>query len=385
MRKKISEQIGERSSLLLKVAGNLNANGFDGEVKFYIRGRTAGEITWELTRLGLVSPGISTSSGYTGKLSIQGLFGRGEMVIDSGTWTCSGTVSTRVLYREVERQKGFEQIEPGRFHPDFETFEGTIQLSLEEREREGLNSLEVTAGALSLQWLGGGLGWIPVLNVPLDGQSFTLSSLSTAATGEILAVAPCPSELRGERRQLKVRPIFFRASAADPSPTGGSWQTQLAKAQEVWGRCCIEILPQEAQYVVDGNLKTSTAVEVIWNRFDDPDIKTVDVFFVDSILPNGGGASSSFGSSLAKIALTDRNAGNPTLLAHELGHILGGLHPGSRPDPPAWIADPGTVLEPSGSPNLPSPSLNTLGNCRRADNTSLISTGNGCCIQPSPN
>src|SRR6185369_14133498 len=91
----------------------------------------------------------------------------------------------------------------------------------------------------------------------------------------------------------------------------------------------------------------------IQRAFDDPAPDVIEVFLVDSELPNGGGTTFNTGSSLAKVVITERSTGNPNLLAHEIGHVLGGLHPNSPPDPPNWIADEDTVLEPSGSPGQP--------------------------------
>jgi hypothetical protein len=185
------------------------------------------------------------------------------------------------------------------------------------------------------------------------------------------------------RRQLKLRPVFFKTGANDPAPTGTSWNTQLAKAREIWGRCCLDLVEMPVHFVFDPALKVSQNAHQIRSAFEDPAPDIIEVFLVDSNLPSGGGATFSPGAGLAKIVITDRNAGNPTLLAHEIGHVLSLLHPESPPSPPSWIADPGTVLEPSGSPSRPSPERNTLLNCRKIDNAALVSTSASGCIEPN--
>ena len=88
------------------------------------------------------------------------------------------------------------------------------------------------------------------------------------------------------------------------------------------------------------------------------DASKVCVFLTDNDLADaGGGGTVGGGAAGAKIALSDRGTSN-TLLAHELGHVLGLGHPPGG-------ADDNTIMSPSGSISADNPTRNTVGNYKR--------------------
>ena len=99
----------------------------------------------------------------------------------------------------------------------------------------------------------------------------------------------------------------------------------------------------------------------------------VEVFFVDTFTPSvfwGGGATYSSGLAGAKIISTDQNAANGidlTHLAHELGHALSLMHPGTGT---AKDGSTGTLMCPSGF-NNDNPAINSQQNKDRVSNPLL--------------
>jgi hypothetical protein len=154
--------------------------------------------------------------------------------------------------------------------------------------------------------------------------------------------------------QAQIRPVFFRndPGKADPSPTGKSLTPRLKEASRIWGKCGIEFKAAEPEMVKDSVSKVAGK--------DDAELNTVQkaygkkgtgpqVFFLDNDLTafGGGRTGPNVGDSMAtgddaKIMLSDHGS-NDRLLAHELGHAMGLLHP----DAMTFIPKD-SIMEPTG-------------------------------------
>lgn len=182
---------------------------------------------------------------------------------------------------------------------------------------------------------------------------------------------------------MKIRPVRLLSRVGDPKPTGAGAkaQTQLEAAQRIWGKCCINLEILEPYCHVDPDLKISGDPELVVRALSDPDENTIEVFFVDHRLKKyGGGATLSCGCNTASVVLTEYSDYNDNLLAHELGHVFAGVHP-NPPIPSTffWEGDTDSVLEPILHINEANPDLNTLSNCRRADNPALTTVSPQLC------
>lgn len=158
---------------------------------------------------------------------------------------------------------------------------------------------------------------------------------------------------------MDVQPVVFTANAADPAPTGVSWNRRFVSTQDVWGKLGVSFIAATAVVVEDATLKTAGGnraerdqVRASWNG------SAVGVFLVENdIADAGGGGTVGGGAAGAKIALSDLGTSD-TLLAHEMGHVLGLGHPPGD-------ADTNTIMEPSGSNSADNPTRNTIGNYNR--------------------
>jgi hypothetical protein len=160
-------------------------------------------------------------------------------------------------------------------------------------------------------------------------------------------------------RRVNVQPVLFKDSPADPAPTGVSWAQRFLATQDTWSKLGVFFQAAGAVQIVDASLKAAGGtrderdkVRASWNGTG------VGIFMVDNdVADAGGGGTVGGGTANAKIALSDRGASD-TLMAHEMGHVLGLGHPPGG-------ADPDTIMEPSGTNNDPNPTRNTIGNYHR--------------------
>ena len=366
------------SALSARTAGR---SSFQGEVSFRIVDTRGTFTEVELTRLGFTSPGREVAEkGWTGRISISGT-GRGSLVkTGDRRWSLDVQVDARVLYRALEESRPFVQLDQGLYMPpELEVFEGIIRADLDDSDGDG--ELVATAGSFDLRWTSKGLGWIDRLSIPLRNLTMAnLEASSRLAAREASATAAangCPG-----LRRLRLQPhAFHEGNPRDHS--GTSWEKQLAAAREIWGGCCVNLVSEPIVLHEMPELRRSDQVNQIRGAVAEnnsqPDL--IEIFLVDNdLVADGGGASFSVTTSLSRIVMSNQNVGNPTLLAHEIGHVLGGLHPGHRQEG-LWEGDAKSILDPSGSSHLPNPfPRNTANNCRNVRNDALIQTEEGCCI-----
>jgi hypothetical protein len=162
----------------------------------------------------------------------------------------------------------------------------------------------------------------------------------------------------GSARSLTLQPVFLRSSALDTSPTGTSWAGRLSTTQAIWQKVGVSV-DAASPVTLDTPLKTAgSTYDELRDILDLHTGAGHGVFVVDNDLEMaGGGATRRSGSADAQIVLSDHGT-SPTLLAHEVGHILGLQHPPGG-------GDAGTIMEPSDSHSSPNPTRNTMGNYRR--------------------
>jgi len=378
------ERLSEGRSLLLRLGSQTSGvsvssqQSFRGDLSVWPMELGDQRVQFDLTWFGMVSKSISTTHGQTGRLSISGISGVGECLpLPGGKWSLDMDLRADVLYDAIEDVLGLEETDPGLFEPPTERFRGRLRASLAEEgdptdpRRPGMR---VLSSDLELTYVEGGLGWISSIRLP-SSTIPPLAALSRAAAPS------CPLGRKSERRVLTLRPFAFRDAPNDALHSGTSWNGQLNAAKAIWGSCCLQLESEPVRLIDDANLKNSSDPGRIRQALPNgSDLAGIEVFLVNGIPANGGGSTSSPGHLQAKVVMTNRNSGNPNLLSHELGHVLGGRHPGASTVSHLWVADPGTVLDPSNSPSSPNPSRNTLNNCRRARNPALVATGNACCI-----
>ena len=194
-----------------------------------------------------------------------------------------------------------------------------------------------------------------VANAVMRG-SRAAPTLSRPVSIERQVPAPAACANPGESRTVDLQPLFFKANAADPSPTGGSWPGRFNQTNAIWGKLGVTFNELASITLVDATNKTAGSTRP--ERDTTRALRSgsgVEVFVVDNDLPqNGGATTTGGGSAAAKVLMSDRGTSN-TLLAHELGHVLGLGHNGTN-------SDPGTIMDTTGSHSTANPTTNTMAN-----------------------
>lgn len=186
----------------------------------------------------------------------------------------------------------------------------------------------------------------------------------------------------GVIRRLDLQPVFLRSDPADAAPTGGSWTRRFNEANRIWGKIGVTF-NDLGPVTLDTPLKTTGATNAEQNAI--AALRTaagIEVYLVDNDVGSGvpggsGGASTAPGCGAAgNVVMSDRGSSD-TILAHELGHILGINHPTDAVNP----GDAGTIMEGSGSHSADNPTTNTMVNFGRI----LCPPGIGTtCLNPDP-
>lgn len=198
------------------------------------------------------------------------------------------------------------------------------------------------------------------------------------------APAPAPAQAPGpaaacahpgNARTVDLQPVFFKNNGRDEAPTGHTWRRRLPPVRTIWGKLGVQINALAPIVRIDPDRKIEGDDQAEVNDVAGAaDGAGIEIFFVDNNLTwTGGGRTIPPLGADAKIVVADHGTNN-NLIAHELGHVLGVMHPGA---PHGGEAN--TVMQPSGSQDATNPSRNTM------TNYNLITwppPGDATCLHP---
>ncbi|GGG40034.1 hypothetical protein GCM10011344_46120 [Dokdonia pacifica] len=374
-----------KENILVKLQGNLQVNSeeegkrnfIEGEMKLQIVEKHDKSVCIKLAKLGWYGLGVASKGKNTGKISGMAHFGKSTIKREKEGLSFTIQTTSDIVYKAIEDELGVNWISDHVTTVESEIFEtivsGKFDVSSDNEGKYQLRDLTIT-----MRYKNGGIRLVDSLYLYQKRPSTFLLAGSTF--GDIGNIGNCHPDLEVNERTLTIQPVGYRSSTADTSPTGQSLAVQMASATNIWGKCCINFNVLPIHIITDATLKTSSNITNIRASYASPNANAIEVFFVDNNLPSiGGGVANACNSILGNVVMSDNNAGNPQLLSHELGHILGLGHPGAT-FTGCTEPDDNTVMTPSNSPNNPNSTNNTHWNCINVANPALSTSTNTCCL-----
>lgn len=369
-----SQQPGRH--ILIPIKGVAEAVTSGGTSKTQVSGELVVELIGErgrqrgvrLVRFGLAAGSVKAKRGPTGTITVLGDDGWGTVRTDSKGESLRLEIPGRLNYESLDRAR-VPDIDKGCYYrPAFEACSTTVQLGFSERR----GTLSGQRGRVIMVCAAG--DFEEIFSLAIDLADFEIRPIRDSG-GEVHFEANTPYDpcIGVNRRALTCQPVAFRNNAADPSPSGSTIAAQFATAQTVWAKACMDIIVLPTVFIDDATLKVSDNLAAIRASYTDGNPNVIEVFFVSNLLPGiGGGSAGGIGVASCKVVMAEPNAGNPVLLAHELGHVLGLLHPPG--------SDPGTVMQPTGGANNPGTPFVTFPMTQNIANPVLATTMTACCL-----
>lgn len=335
---------------------------FSGEAFFGLGASLAGlDLEWLNLR------GLSTRVGEveTGEIGLVTSKGGASFTNRENSWEVEAAFSSQVLYAKIIDELGLTQ-RGDIFNPETETFTGSIRLQCREQLRgRDMAALLIEAGSLEVSYVAGGLGRLEALSFSLQGFSLRLTAYPL--------------------RALTLRPVFVHdGSTAQKDQIRAAWNSQISTAKTFWRRCCVVLDDRIPFSIADGARATETTVNGIGLALSNREVDSVEVFVVAGPVDNGGGQTKCGGQTQAESAISaEKSQSSPFLLTHEIGHVLGGVHPGElMRSAVQWEGQVGTILdEPDDfgqNPKLPE------GTCKKVNCNALVSGGGTATCQFQP-
>lgn len=318
-----------------------------------------------IEELHLLGDGVQVGAEDTGAISMWFREGEGTLERRGLGWRVRISVTMEALYRAMQLRVEAEEIDSDLLETPREIFSGALELEIfDQPDGLGLSAIE-----FNLRMSKSVLGLFDEVSFEGGDLRLPIKRMSSEMMWRSELVMP---------RKLKIQPVGFRVDDSDSDPTGDSWGRLTPHASRLWGSELLELEFRPIRYVDRGDLKESTRIQKIMNSWEDrKDCRVIEVFLVRSRVPNGGGSTRDGGTGLDNVVVSDLSMRNNLLLAHELGHVLSGLHPRQMNNRRRlWVADERTVLEPSLRLDRANPDFNTDNNRRRA--TNLAIDGAGC-------
>jgi len=378
---------GRRYLLQWDVSGIITTSGgprmsrIRGEAVLVVRGDHEKTRGLYLDRFGIAAAGVEARKSHTGVITVRGLSATGAVTLGRRVHTLRIEAACDINYESLDRAQGREVDKGCYYLPATEPAAAVIEgRAVTERGRVRLESARIHISCAA-----GGLEEVVAIEVVLKRAILTPMAAPELHYNFSEDGEWAPSQdsnidsnvcIASSRRQLIIQPVGFRSSATDASPSGSTSAAQLATAQTVWGKSCIDLVIRATVTITNATLKTSSNVTDIRNAYTDTDPNVIEVFLVDNALSaQGGGTAGGIGVASCKPVIAEPNGGNPVLVAHELGHVLNLLHPGTGSN-----SDPGTVMAPTGSAMAPGTQLVTHIMCTSIANPVLQTTTTACCF-----
>jgi len=298
----------------------------------------------QIKRVSLLLTSVSTASGTAGLISV---------FWDTNT-SSPGSFSSftaDVHYQLIDDQMGLVKDSIDTYSGSSEQFDGQFSASLIDPT--------TLRGQISLTLRNAITGLLVRIIIP----DFRL------ACGA--APAPCPADKQCKKRVLCVQPVVI----AETDGTMPTTCPDFGKAKTIWGKCCTDLNVKAVKTIKDPSFKkldadcgagrTKKEKDLVKLQTDDgnaaPDNDCVEVYCITRFVESGtekedcNGGAYTIGGGKENAKIVAQSDTDPTVLAHELGHVVGLDHPAT---------DDGTVMHPSGKNKTPVSEKQSKTNCK---------------------
>jgi hypothetical protein len=160
---------------------------------------------------------------------------------------------------------------------------------------------------------------------------------------KVYTLPGCAAELRCNRREICIQPVFFTWDDPFLNQTlvsGASLPSYQTEADLVWNKACIDIVWKDPVFIHENTNELRYVTAGVGNNYSDEEkavfdkyvsIDCVELFFVEGFSPkhaSGDGLSYSGGHRNARMIVADEpildcNPPPVQIAAHELGHAMG--------------------------------------------------------------
>ena len=352
-----------------------------GELIVRLHGDHATAVGIAAPRFAIAGRSVKSKSGATGVFSVIGERGEGAVHVTKEGLSLKLDIQSKLNTESLDRARA-KNLDKGCYHePVFEP--AVAHVTARVAEEDGVLTLQgfdlrvvcAAGDAEEILLIRAKAASLPLQ--PMLPSPGSLADRNRRKAAHFDNNNDCDPSLQVNRRRLIVQPVGFRASTTDTNPSGSTATAQLAEAQTVWAKACIDLDIRPIQILESATLKTSGDPTAIRASYTDSDPNVIEVYFVQNSLPGiGGGSAGAIGVASCKVVIAEPNNLNPVLLSHELGHVLGLQHPGFA----GSNSDRNTVMVPTGSASNPGNDRVTHFMCTNIANPVLQTTTNVCCL-----
>ena len=311
----------------------------------------------------------------------EGRSGQGTATLENDIWELAIEFAGGTVFDRDDRENVYSVFEEGSYAIGqmYDETEGSLQISFADTGSMSGERvpLEIINASGSLVPTGGWFGEKSRISIHTQ---YAAVQTYTQADAETIP-----------HRRLIVRPYLIYSEEEQIDALKERWDSLRKNAQVMWGeKGCIHVEDHPDGYTIKSVAALVEETQqpdlinalIAWN---DSGAQGLPCFLVHDTVygDDGGGHAQTLthrGKLIVRKIVLSQGATNKLLLAHEVGHALGGLHFGDGETSVKWEGDEKTILDPSSDLHIENPPHNSEANCQNAYSSLLVTSAASDCI-----